>query len=145
SGLSPTMLGDHYHLRMASNPDLIAPTIDYVMERACRCGAVQPSRAMKVMLALNEALTNSVYHGNLGISSKLKEESDSAFAEVVAARCADSDVARRHVDIHVSYDGRCIRWVFTDQGEGFDAAAALRRLDEGGQDSLRPSGRGLLM
>jgi anti-sigma regulatory factor (Ser/Thr protein kinase) len=143
--LSSAALVDHYHLRIPSKPEWIAPTIDYLMDRAARCGAVQPSRAMKVRLALNEALTNSIIHGNLGISSKLKEESDSAFARAVAARCSDPSYAMRPVDIHVSYDGQRIRWVMTDQGEGFDVGAVLARLDEGSMDPLRPSGRGLMM
>ncbi len=143
--LSTAMLTDHCHLRIPSQPDWIAPTVDYLVARASQCGAVHPNRAVKVMLALNEALTNSIIHGNLGISSRLKEESDRAFAQAVAARCSDPAYALRPVDIHVSYDGRQLRWVFSDQGDGFDVESVLGRLDAGEMGPLRPSGRGMMM
>ena len=143
--LPSAVLAERCHLRIPSKPSWIAATIDYLMARAGHSGAVHPSRAMKVMLALNEALTNSIIHGNLGISSKLKEESDRAFARAVAARCSDPEYAMRPVDIQVNYDGQKTQWVFGDQGEGFDFQTVLTRLEEGQLDPLRPSGRGLLM
>jgi anti-sigma regulatory factor (Ser/Thr protein kinase) len=143
--LSAAVLADHCQMRIPSTPDWIVPTVDYLMARAAQCGAVAASRATKVMLALNEALTNSIIHGNLGVSSKLKEEGDRAFAQAVTARCADPNYAMRPVDIQMNYDGQKVHWVFTDQGEGFDVAAVLRKLDETGPDPFRPSGRGLIL
>jgi anti-sigma regulatory factor (Ser/Thr protein kinase) len=138
------VVADHCHLRIPSLPDWIEPTVDYLVNRASLCGALHPNRSSRVAMALVEAITNSVVHGNLGISSVLKEQDDRAYAEAVAARCADPQFACRMVDIRSSYDGEAIRWAITDQGQGFDVDAALRRLDEE-PDLLRPSGRGLLM
>jgi anti-sigma regulatory factor (Ser/Thr protein kinase) len=143
--LAAAVVADHCHLRIPSRPEWIAPTIDYLMQRASQSGAVHPGRATKIMLALNEALTNSIIHGNLGISSRLKDEDDSLFAQMVASRCADPAYALRMVEIRTSYDGRVARWSLTDQGEGFDFSEALRQLDSGGFDPLRVSGRGMLM
>lgn len=143
--LAAAVVADHCHLRIPSRPEWIAPTIDYLMQRAAQSGAVHPGRTTKIMLALNEALTNSIIHGNLGISSRLKDESDAAFAQAVASRCADPAFALRMVEIRASYDGRVARWSLHDQGEGFDVAEALGRLDAGGLDPMRVSGRGLLM
>src|SRR5262245_44047741 len=96
----PTAAGtDHCHLRIPSEPEWIEPTVDYLVRRATRCGAVAPTRANRLMMALHEALTNSVIHGNLGISSALREQSDEAFALAVTARCADPAHARRVVDV----------------------------------------------
>lgn len=138
------VVADHCHLRIPSLPEWIEPTVDYLVNRASLCGALHPNRSSRVMMALVEAVTNAIIHGNLGISSALKEQSDGAFAEAVAARCADPHFACRMVDIRASYDGQCLRWAITDQGQGFDVEAALRRLDEE-PDLLRPSGRGLIM
>ena len=49
------------------------------------------------------------------------------------------------MDIRATWDGETLRWVLGDQGEGFDVEQALRRLDDPGDDLLRPSGRGLIM
>lgn len=135
---------DACHLRIPSLPDWIEPTIDFLVRRAKEIGALPKQRIGKVTMALHEALTNSVIHGNLGIPSDLKERGDEAFADMVRARCADPQFADRVVDIRATYDGEALRLVFTDEGAGFDTAAALARLDEE-PDPMRPSGRGLLM
>jgi anti-sigma regulatory factor (Ser/Thr protein kinase) len=97
------------------------------------------------MVAIHEALTNSVIHGNLGVSSALKEQDNEAFARAVASRCSDPAFANRVVDVRASFDNQEARWMFTDQGEGFDVEKTLARLDQEDPDPLRPSGRGLLM
>ncbi len=142
--LPEAVVADHCHLRIPSLPEWIEPTVDYLVNRAALCGALHPNRSMKVTLALVEAVTNAIVHGNLGISSALKEQGDREFADALTARCADASYACRMVDIRAAYDGAALRWVIADQGAGFDAEAALRRLDEP-PDHLRPSGRGLIM
>jgi anti-sigma regulatory factor (Ser/Thr protein kinase) len=143
--LIDAVVGEQYHLRIPSQLEWIEPTVDYLVNRAAQGGAVQEKRAGRLMLALHEALTNSVIHGNLEVDSDLKEHGDHVFLQAVAARCGDPHYAGRHVDVRVTYDGLCTRWLLTDQGKGFDVAATLRRLDgEGGLED-RPSGRGLVM
>jgi anti-sigma regulatory factor (Ser/Thr protein kinase) len=143
--LTEAFVSDHCHLRIGSLPEWITLTVDHLIQRATRCGAAHPTRANRLMIALHEALTNSVIHGNLGISSELKERGDHAFAEAVANRCADPAFASRAVDVLASYDGGIARWIFTDQGAGFDVKAALDRLDNEDPDPLQPSGRGLFL
>jgi anti-sigma regulatory factor (Ser/Thr protein kinase) len=137
------VLADHCHLRIPSQPDWITPTVDYLVQRAVRSGAIPASRETKLTIALHEALTNAVIHGNLGISSELKERGDDEFLRAVQARLADPAHATRVVDVRASYDGRAARWVLHDQGSGFDAPEALRKLED--PDPFLPSGRGMLL
>ncbi|MGL4552685.1 MAG: ATP-binding protein, partial [Gemmataceae bacterium] len=139
------VVADHCHLRIPSLPEWIEPTVDYLVRRGSLCGGLHPNRAVKVTIALTEAVTNAIVHGNLGISSRLKEQSDRAFADAVTARCNDPHYASRLVDLRATYDGTNLRWTITDQGAGFDVEAALRRLDDPEPDPTKPSGRGLLM
>jgi anti-sigma regulatory factor (Ser/Thr protein kinase) len=98
------------------------------------------------MLALHEALTNSIIHGNLELSSDLKERSDSAFAEALAKRAADPRYSTRPVEVRVDYDGKRCRWTFTDQGNGFDVERVLARASAADNPEMTPaSGRGILM
>src|SRR5262249_46890286 len=131
-------------LRIPSQVGWIEPTVQHLVSRATQCGAVRPARASSLTLALHEALTNAVIHGNLDVSSELKEQGDHAFAEAVAARCAGPAYGGRLVEVEARFDGHSAAWVFTDQGKGFDHAAALRRLEEP-PDPEKPSGRGLVM
>lgn len=132
-------------LRIPSQPEWIAPTVEYLKERAVLCGACQESRVRKLTLALHEALTNAVVHGNLELSSELKERGDNAFAEALAERAADPHYAERPVEVRIDYDGERCRWAITDQGKGFDVARALARADSPEPDVLLSSGRGILL
>src|SRR6516164_1890187 len=98
------VLAERCRLRIPSRPEWIAPAVEHLQERAARCGACQPSRAGKLMLALHEALTNAVVHGNLEVSSELKEHGG-AFAAALAERAADPHFAGRGITIEVDYDG----------------------------------------
>jgi anti-sigma regulatory factor (Ser/Thr protein kinase) len=98
----------------------------------------------KLRLALHEALINAVVHGNLQISSELKEREDDAFAKALAERTADPTYAGRQVLIEVDYDGDSCRWSFTDEGNGFDYPRYLARQPEGEALWLN-SGRGIML
>ena len=143
--LADCFVEDHCQMRIRSEPDRIAPTVDYLIQRAQQVGVVHPGRAARIQMAIHEALTNSIIHGNLGISSALKEQGDGDFFLAVAARMADPLYASRIVDVQATYSEGVATWVFADQGAGFDVEAAMRRLDSDEPDLERPSGRGLLM
>jgi anti-sigma regulatory factor (Ser/Thr protein kinase) len=145
SDLAAAFQMDPCHLCVPSLPDRIGPTVNYLVEFARECGSIDPHRANRVLMALHEALTNAIIHGNLGISSELKDQGDDLYAAAVAARSSDPAFARRVVEIRAHYNGTCACWTLTDQGDGFDVEAALWRLDHVDTDPLRPSGRGILM
>jgi anti-sigma regulatory factor (Ser/Thr protein kinase) len=145
--LPAAVAAEHSSLHIPSRPEWIAPTVEYLGQKAILCGACSESRADRLMLALREALTNSVVHGSLELSSDLKDQGDTVFAEALAARAADPHFAGRVVQIETHYDGERCCWMLTDQGLGFDVQAALRRADEPPDEEalLRPGGRGLIM
>ncbi len=132
-------------VRLPSRPHWIEPTVEFLRQKAVLCGVCQETRSRKLLLALQEALANAVIHGNLELSSELKEKGDSSFAEALAQRVGDSVLAGRVVDVLVEYDGRCCRWIITDQGKGFDVARAMQRLESDDPELLLASGRGILI
>lgn len=144
--LSSAVAAEQTYLQIPSQPEWIAPTVEYLKDKAVLCGVCHQTRANKLMLALHEALTNSVIHGNLELSSDLKENSDNAFAEALAQRAADPQYGTRSVDVHVSYDGERCHWVLTDQGKGFDVERVLARASANDEpERLLASGRGILL
>jgi anti-sigma regulatory factor (Ser/Thr protein kinase) len=136
-------------LRLPSRPDWIEPAADYLCRKAILCGGCPESNSGRLLIALHEALSNAVVHGNLEIASDLKERGDSAFAEVLASRAANPKFADRTVEVLALYDGSCCQWVLTDQGPGFDVDRVLRRHTSGDASDdpelLLASGRGILM
>jgi anti-sigma regulatory factor (Ser/Thr protein kinase) len=136
---------DRLVLQLPTSLDWIGPTIELLRRRAVLSGVCDENRAGKLGLALHEALTNSIIHGNLELSSDLKEQGD-AFAQELLRRTADPILSARAVTVELYDDGEVCHWTLTDQGRGFDFEARWRRLDEPTEDDLlRPSGRGLMM
>jgi anti-sigma regulatory factor (Ser/Thr protein kinase) len=132
------------HLRIPSNPQWIDPAVEFLVGWAIHSG-VHLKRAARLTVALHEALTNSIIHGNLEVASSLKDQDDGAFTEAVANRCADPAFGQRLVDVVADGDDESVRWVLTDEGPGFDADAAVRKLEQEGPDPIRPYGRGLAL
>jgi hypothetical protein len=98
------------------------------------------------MLALHEALPNSIIHGNLELSSALKERSDNDFAEELAQRAADPRYGTRRVEVRVDYDGEHCQWTFTDEGNGFDVERVLAQVSATDDpEMVLSSGRGILL
>src|SRR5256885_10683721 len=102
--LSGQVRFERTHLVIPSLPHWIEPTVDYLRQKAILSGACQESRSGKLMVALLEALSNAVIHGNLQLSSELKEQANDAFARALAERASDPVLASRVVDIVVEYD-----------------------------------------
>lgn len=143
--LPSVVAAEQTYLQIPSQPEWIAPTVEYLKDKAILCGACHEGRAHTLTLALHEALTNSMIHGNLELSSDLKEQSDSAFAEALAERAADPHYAARPVEVQVAYDGEACRWSITDQGQGFDSDRALARAAQAEPEMMLASGRGILL
>src|SRR5437016_6876311 len=97
------------------------------------------------MVALHEALSNSIIHGNLEMTSELKERNDASFAELLAHRVADPALAARPLEILVDYNGQHCRWILTDQGRGFDVERVLQRSQSDDPALALASGRGIVI
>ena len=143
--LPAAVAAEQTHMCLPSQPDWIQATVEFLRQKAQLCGACQETRSGKLMVALHEAISNAVVHGNLELSSQLKEQGDSAFAEALAARAADSHYADRIVEILVDYNGDRCQWRITDQGNGFDVERALKKLTSDDPELLLASGRGIII
>ncbi len=139
------IVAERTHLTIPSLPNWIEPTVEFLRQKAVMGGACQESRSKKLLVALHEAVTNAMVHGNLEVSSDLKEQGNSVFAEALAQRAADSKYAGRAIDIVVDNDGQVCRWIITDQGRGFDVERVLARCLSNDPEVLLASGRGILM
>ncbi|HEY2760650.1 MAG TPA: ATP-binding protein [Pirellulales bacterium] len=142
---------DHMELRfrLENNPGLIEPLVTYLCERAASFGLCDETLEKHVGIALEEALLNALYHGNLELSTAdLREAGD----ELLSQGNAVSIVHRQHAapycqrQIHVrailSTDGA--EFVIRDEGPGFDYAVCTPLVIDDGELG-RPTGRGLLL
>jgi anti-sigma regulatory factor (Ser/Thr protein kinase) len=140
-----SVVAERSHIVIPSLPNWIEPTVEYLRQKAVLGGACQETRSGKLLVALHEAITNAIVHGNLGVSSELKEQGNSVFAEALAQRASDPALANRTVDIVVDLNGDVCQWLITDQGNGFDVERVLARCMSDDPEVLLASGRGILM
>jgi anti-sigma regulatory factor (Ser/Thr protein kinase)/FixJ family two-component response regulator len=109
-------------------------------------GQLAENDALRIRLAVQEALLNAVEHGNLELESSWKEETmhdgTDKFTYVRRQRMDDPAFADREVSIVSSFDGTSIEIVVKDQGKGFlHAGRPVSRVG----DNVSCFGRGLTL
>ena len=98
---------------------------------------------MHVGVALEEALTNAVYHGNLELQSDPYESSLDSFAAELQERQKQPPYCDRRVSVTAEATREQVRYVIGDQGAGFDKSIIP---DVKGPLTADPTrGRGLLL
>ncbi len=98
---------------------------------------------LRVGVAFEEALLNAAYHGNLEVSSALRETDHSAYYALARVRAETPPYSSRsiRVDIEISPSG--ISYAIEDEGPGFDPNQLPDPTDPANLE--RPCGRGLLL
>jgi anti-sigma regulatory factor (Ser/Thr protein kinase) len=128
---------------LENDPSTVAPLVGLLAEDLVAVGVCDKHAATRVGIALEEALLNAIYHGNLELSSKLKESGDDTFHVLARARRYQFPYATRRVRLSARVTPARATFVVQDQGNGFDVDALP---DPTAPEFLeRPSGRGLLL
>ena len=98
---------------------------------------------LQVSIALQEAVTNAVFHGNLEVDSEHRQIDERIFDLMAEERRHIEPYRSRRVRIHVQLDRDVARFSVCDDGPGFDTS----RLDRpvAADDMERIGGRGLLL
>ena len=95
-----------------------------------------------VEVALEESITNAIIHGNLEVSSRLKERSFEEFDEEIKRRTKAPPYQDRKVNVAYDYsDGRAVFQII-DEGPGFKWE---KYMTDGEPEDLLPHGRGIII
>jgi anti-sigma regulatory factor (Ser/Thr protein kinase) len=128
---------------LENDPALVAPLIEVLADDLVSVGVCDRHDATRVGIALEEALLNAIYHGNLELSSKLKDSGDDTFYALARQRRFQFPFAARRVRLSARVGPERATVTIQDQGNGFDVSALP---DPTAPEFLeRPSGRGLLL
>ena len=127
---------------LESDPGLVGPLVQVFRDELTAFGLCDATGATRAGIALEEALLNAVYHGNLGVSSDLKLEGNGEFERVAARRRTEDPYRDRRVRVRVDVTAADATFVVEDEGPGFDVSALPDPTDPANLD--RPSGRGVL-
>jgi diguanylate cyclase (GGDEF)-like protein/PAS domain S-box-containing protein len=126
-----------------NDPELIPPLLEFVQDEMTQLDRWDSAELMRITIALDEALRNALFHGNLDVSSELRERDDRQFVELARQRALQNTYKKRRIRFLVAHESDLSRFVIRDDGRGFDTSRVHRPIEP--EDLLRPSGRGLLL
>lgn len=127
---------------------LIPPLVDYLQEHVTRMRLCDETGRIRVGIALEEALLNALYHGNLEITTnELRDTSSSLLSpegpNLVEQRRTQSPYKNRRIHIQATISPKMAEYVIRDEGPGFDPAVIPDPCDPASLE--RESGRGLVL
>lgn len=127
---------------LTNDEALVPPLVAQLKRMIERFGLRDGNGTLRVGTALDEALQNAILHGNLEVSSKLREEEDGiAFQILVKQRRQQAPFKDRRTHVRACVTTDSAEFVIRDEGPGFDPKGIPDPTDPAYFD--RPCGRGL--
>lgn len=136
-----TQLDSHFILE--NDPTLIPPLVAYFQDHLARFQVCEPSSRVRVAVALEEAILNALFHGNLEVSSELRHTDGDAYHRLAEERRQQGPYCGRRITIDATVSRSKAVFVIRDEGPGFDPCQLPDPTDPANLD--RPCGRGLLL
>ena len=143
SRLMHRMVQNQSSFVLHNDPSLIPLLLGY-LQQAIRCVRLGDELdRLRIRLAVEEALLNALYRGNLEVSSRLQQSDPAAYEELVRTRMAEPPYCNRgtFVSWSISRDGMEI--TIRDEGPGFEPQSADSRAGSVDFDTI--FGRGTLI
>lgn len=107
-------------------------------------GLCNPMTAENISLVLREAISNSMFHGNLEVSSEIREvEGVKAYNEKIEERKQVEKFSKRRVKVSYELTPEYVEYVIADEGPGFNYKALPDPRDP--ENFFNKSGRGILI
>ncbi|MDG3005850.1 response regulator [Paludisphaera mucosa] len=129
--------------RLANDGNLISTLIGSLQEDLAGMGVCDGGRRTRVGVALQEALSNAMFHGNLEVSSDLRQEDERIFHELADARRDVPPYRDRRIHVTAEIDRGSATFRIRDEGPGFDTAGLDAPFDP--ESLTRIGGRGMIL
>ena len=147
SKLIESMDSCEFKFTIANDVDTIRPLVDLVIQMAAGVSLFDETECVRMGLAIDHALRNAIYHGNLELStSELESDGELEIegeSNLPQRRATDSPYVDRQVHVTIHLCPREAKILIRDEGSGFDLSTIPSK-DE--MDKLDPErGRGLVM
>lgn len=138
-----SMRANQCEFSLDNDSELIPSVVGYFQESMSHMGLCDEAERLRTSVALEEALTNAVHHGNLEVSSELRQGDDSRYYELIARRRQQEPYCHRqvHVRVHMSESEAC--FMIRDEGPGFDITNLPDPTDP--ENLERAGGRGIML
>lgn len=135
--------GHEIRLSLPSSRRMISPVLGMLREVCGELGLLTDREQLSVSIALEEAMANAIVHGNLEVSSKLRDLEDDSFERLIDFRLEQTPFGQRRVEIVAKFSDREVSFTIADQGPGFDVNAIPDPTDD--ENVMLSHGRGLFL
>lgn len=147
SKLLQRMQSSHYVFAIENDFALIEPLVEFIQQIAYAEGICDQGTRHRLGIAIDEALFNAMYHGNLElpiehiqlVRNSVRQESLNPFFDALCEEKRDCD---RKVQVSITCTPERLTVVIEDQGRGFDHERFTKRSREGVNHEKQ---RGLLL
>jgi len=126
-----------------NDPTLLPALLVRFQASAAMFGICDENDRTRIGMALEEALSNALYHGNLEVSSDLRRESLDRYYDMAADRREQPPYRDRKIHITETLTAESATFVIRDEGPGFDTSKLAVEPDP--EDLEAVSGRGLML
>jgi anti-sigma regulatory factor (Ser/Thr protein kinase) len=132
-----------HHYTLPNDRKDVAPILRHIQDELGRFDICEKSERLRVAIALEEAMINAIVHGNLEVSSKLREQGDDTFEQAIAHKRSTSPYRDRKATLVAAFSPHHATFVVSDEGAGFDPNDVPDPTDP--ENLIKPHGRGLLL
>lgn len=132
-----------YHFVLGNDATIIPAVVAYFQDQLFRQQLCDEAGRTRVGIALEEALLNGLYHGNLELSSDLRQVDDTEFYRLGRERSTQPPYQSRRLFLDVRMSPCEAVFVVRDEGPGFDPGKLPDPTDPDNFGLV--SGRGLLL
>jgi CheY-like chemotaxis protein len=126
-----------------NDPARVPPLLGYLEQVASLLHPRDPTERLRVGMALHEALLNAIHHGNLELSSDLRQEDERIFRDLGEERRRQPPYRDRRVHVRATLTRSEAVYVVEDEGPGFDPATVPDPTDPANLERI--GGRGLML
>ena len=141
--LDSCLQGMDLRFELDNDVALVSPLARSMMWRIESMGLLETEDVRRVGIAFQESLLNTMHHGNLELHSDLRQDEESLYYDLAAARRVMWPYCDRKVRVLVSLSRERVKFVIRDEGLGFELQSVS---DPTTKENLsRIGGRGLLM
>ena len=132
------------HLVVPNDPLCIPPVVSHLQQQMIQMRICEKGGLIRVGTALHEVLVNAIEHGNLELSSELRESADRrAYLKLAEERRAQPPYRDRAVYVDARFSPTEAVYTVRDEGPGFDPAGLPDPTDP--ENLGKSTGRGLLL
>jgi CheY-like chemotaxis protein len=136
---------NEFRFTLENDLELIDPLVELIQQMVFGMGMCDPTGRVRLGMALEHALLNALYRGNLEIPRQQadQEQSPQNQGSLVAQRLAEPLYRDRRIHFEAKLDSTQSRFVVSDDGPGFDTSALPDPKDP--HILEREGGRGLVL